>query len=1407
MYRLKQSIAIILVLVLLTGILNYPSFAEKKDVYYIRNSYTSDAFLYEADGVLRYGIPLVGDESFQWAIEERDGAKIIRNLATGNCISLKGHSDATVEGYWAEPVRCIGYEDGNDTFLWEFDTGATTNILSASARYEGFGLHLENVANGQPRAQVLSGDQLNWGNMKWDFLSGEKINFASLIRDGFCIQNAETGAYLKADNGNLLTGVPEGPDNSYIWIVENRENGTKAIKNKGTNEYIIFRDSGTNLTPGLSKGPETDESGLWYTQISKETLILAAYEKSGSYGLSAGTGEGRECIIAKADKAAPQPSVKWNFISASQVGDVAGPLILEDGIYNLKNSWFSMYMIEENGKPVYGNARPSDPIAQWRIIFDAETGLTAVKNEGTGHYLRVNSQGQLVCDSTESYYWRLNRNSNPLYPDAVQFQDSQNPTCFLHMEGLTGSIENSNAVQPSWGTPHWVPVKYDPGTHEETGGNNTVPEGYIRLRSRETGQYLYENSAKAVIYGDVKESDARSHWELIESDQKGYYLIKNREYGDYMVYQGGGMLRCVPEEDINIGNSLWEITFTQEPDTVLLNHANKDIPYYSRPYINIRRLSGAAQCSLYSVDEDTARWIIEAAGNNIVSQGSREEITVPLTAYRDTNLYRLIYNGEYLDGKYTLEYYGDKVRIINTASNKYLYYENGWKNKRLKGNNDVTVQWDLNTKLGITALKQGEITVHPEKVPSDSFYSSESAFVREDDIVFSVFAHKADSYKVKIQYDGPKTKAGISVNGIFAGEIRLPSGKEIDLYLNKGINTITISKNENIRGITIYDSINKEFRGASVPYIRYEAEDCASTGSLIEEDRTYKTISSESSRRMAMKLDRTGQYVKFSLAQPANALVIRYCIPDSPDGEGMDASLNLYINGRKSKAVEMTSRYSWSYGSYPWTNNPGDGNAHHFYDEVRIMLDETYPAGTDIKLQKDAANLADYYIIDFIEAEEVAGPGKRPENSLSITEFGAVPNDETDDTRAILECIKAAQKQGKEVWIPEGVFLMNEYTLDFDKGDNLNKNRGVVIAEDNLVIRGAGMWHSVLKGEYAAFFIKSSNIAFYDFSLIGSAASRRDSVDPSAIETDYNTPHMENITVQNVWIEHYKTGIWTHNLKGLHVTGCRIRNTYADGMNLRRGTSHSVVEHCDIRNTGDDALAQWSSDYSDTNNKIRFNTISLQWLANNIALYGGTDIEITDNLIMDTVVNGAGVNISTNFNPVPFEGTIEVARNTLIRCGSFDTNHNYSNGAIWFNTVPGNDNHANIVIKDNLILDSTYQGISFSNRGTVDNVLIEGNVIAGCGTYGIEIVSGASGSVVVKNNLVRNATISEIHNSSEKAFTMDVLTDTDLSPENPEVRNIAYLIIPVVIIVSVSLAFLVFIPGKRNRKANSRKSQ
>lgn len=62
----------------------------------------------------------------------------------------------------------------------------------------------------------------------------------------------------------------------------------------------------------------------------------------------------------------------------------------------------------------------------------------------------------------------------------------------------------------------------------------------------------------------------------------------------------------------------------------------------------------------------------------------------------------------------------------------------------------------------------------------------------------------------------------------------------------------------------------------------------------------------------------------------------------------------------------------------------------------------------------------------------------------------------------------------------------------------------------------------------------------------------------------------------------------------------RIRDTYADGINFANGTRNSTVYNSSFRNTGDDALAVWSSKYvKDTSvdighdNHFRNNTVQL----------------------------------------------------------------------------------------------------------------------------------------------------------------------------------------------------------------------
>ena len=88
----------------------------------------------------------------------------------------------------------------------------------------------------------------------------------------------------------------------------------------------------------------------------------------------------------------------------------------------------------------------------------------------------------------------------------------------------------------------------------------------------------------------------------------------------------------------------------------------------------------------------------------------------------------------------------------------------------------------------------------------------------------------------------------------------------------------------------------------------------------------------------------------------------------------------------------MTSKTSWTYGAYPYTNNPGDGSPHHFFDEAHALIGN-WPAGTVLKLQKDSSSSAAYYNINLIDTEQVDAAFTMPAGYLTVTSTDASGND------------------------------------------------------------------------------------------------------------------------------------------------------------------------------------------------------------------------------------------------------------------------------------------------------------------------------------------------------------------------------------------------------------------------------
>lgn len=433
--------------------------------------------------------------------------------------------------------------------------------------------------------------------------------------------------------------------------------------------------------------------------------------------------------------------------------------------------------------------------------------------------------------------------------------------------------------------------------------------------------------------------------------------------------------------------------------------------------------------------------------------------------------------------------------------------------------------------------------------------------------------------------------------------------------------------------------------GAAIPWTTYEAEQMRTTGTVLGPKYDPYLVETESSGQRCVKLTAAGQYVEFTAAAAANSLVIRYSLPDAPAGGGVHSSLGIYRNGQLVQTCAVGSRYAWLYGKYPFSNDPAMGVPRHFYDEVRVRP-IVISRGDVIRIQRDAADGVAYCIIDLVDLEAVAPPLPRPANALSLAEFAATGD---DYTQALRTCIAQAAATGKTVWIPAGSYLIT----------------GDIILPDNSTIQGAGMWYSELVGGDTLYDDANrrvrlkgngSHIQLADLAIIGKLTYRSDKEANDGLVGSYGT----GSSISRIWIEHTKVGMWIENSSGLTITGCRMRNTLADGINFCVGMSESSMDNCTARGTGDDCFAIWPTTYTKQlftpgNNRIIHCMGQLPYLANGAAIYGGANNAVTDCLFTD-IAAGSAILISTTFptGNNNFSGTTLVRNCRIVASGGFD---------------------------------------------------------------------------------------------------------------------------------------------------------
>jgi hypothetical protein len=503
-----------------------------------------------------------------------------------------------------------------------------------------------------------------------------------------------------------------------------------------------------------------------------------------------------------------------------------------------------------------------------------------------------------------------------------------------------------------------------------------------------------------------------------------------------------------------------------------------------------------------------------------------------------------------------------------------------------------------------------------------------------------------------------------------------------------------------------------------VSFAEYEAEDGITDGTILGPSRTFGEVAAEASGRRAVRLDATGESVRITPQYPANSIVVRYSIPDSADGQGFWSTLGVYVDGELRARLNVTSRYAWTYGAFGNSrpNDPAQGTPHHFFDESHALIGDV-PAGATVMLRKDAEDSAAHYDIDLVDLEQVGPPLTRPNGYISVTDCGATPNDDSDDSAAIQHCVDEARGQNRGLFIPQGSF----------------RSLAAPISVAGITIRGAGMWYSTVYGYNARFDCWGNDCKYYDFGVFGDTVVR----DDASAETNFGGNGSSGVLLENIWMEHSKTGYWTGaNTDGLIIRGSRIRNLYADGVNLFKGTKNSVVENTHLRNTGDDALAAWSpaDGAANSNNVFRHDFVQLPWMANCFGLYGGADSRIEDSVCAD-VVQYPGILLARQFDSQPFTGMIQVSRTSLIRAGG--RAYGEAQGALKLHADQGPLQH--VQISDVDIVEPTYSGIQFQGNSSMDSVWFDGVRIQRAGTVGIHVVSSANGACDLSNVVVTDA--------------------------------------------------------------------
>lgn len=579
--------------------------------------------------------------------------------------------------------------------------------------------------------------------------------------------------------------------------------------------------------------------------------------------------------------------------------------------------------------------------------------------------------------------------------------------------------------------------------------------------------------------------------------------------------------------------------------------------------------------------------------------------------------------------------------------------------------------------------------------------------------------------------------------------------------------------------------------GAKLGYTTYEAEQGELKNGIVKNvpsSEAEHATAREASGQAYVDLP-TNASVSFIAQADANAVTVRYTVPDGESGK-----VEVKVNNTVIGTLDLSSKSNWQYLDN-YTYHPNDDIKVHDTPAAdrlaRFQFDEVSQLFKDANINKGdtvtITNLDSTPVgIDLVDLEKAPDAIKQPANSVSITDFGAIANDGSDDYQAFMAAIESAKASKKSVYIPEGQF-------DFSRPISL-------YVPDGIKITGAGQWHTKLH-------FLNTEAAKYDDKGYASGGggitfepgSKDIDLGNLSMDSNLNSRHDEKAnykgisgtlgtgsSIHDIKIEHFEAGVWIGDYSknkplnytdGLTISNATIRNNFGDGVNFAQGTSNSTVINSNIRGNGDDGLATWSSHHENTNahvaenNRFLNNTVELGWRAAGIGIFGGKGHEVANNLIKDNA-NWGGVRLNTvfkNSHNFDFNDTgISVHDNLLVNNGTNADTYGRVKGSIDLEegrdyATPEKDilgELKNIKIENNTIVNNLSDQEITKTRNPK-----EGNIPESVNETTLTIENNHSLSVA-ENNSAKNVAEVDDHSLAQASLHLgedNIITITDSS--------------------------------------------